>query len=202
MVQVIERLKAIEPDPKCELYYKTEFQLLVSVVLSAQATDKSVNKVMQPIYESGFDAHTVIQLGQEGFLSKIRSIGLAPTKAKNVFGLSQLILQNHEGEVPKSREELEALPGVGRKTASVVLGEIFKWPTLAVDTHVYRVTMRLGLHRQKDPNKCEQDLLALVPKSYLPAAHHWFILLGRYTCKAARPNCPECPVKDICPSQR
>jgi len=198
-VDALTRLKNLEPNPKCELYYESEFQLLVSVVLSAQTTDKMVNRCMIPIYEKGFTPETVLQWGQEKLLAKIKSIGLAPTKSKNVVALSRLLIEKHKGQVPSTRQELEALPGVGKKTASVILGEIFREPTLAVDTHVFRVTRRLGLHHDKTPEKAEKTLLEIVPESYRPQAHHWFILLGRYTCKSQKPTCSKCAIDDICP---
>lgn len=197
---VLEVLSASNPNARCELFYKTPYQLLVSVVLSAQTTDKMVNKVMTPIYKAGFTPEKAVLLGEKGLLEKIRTIGLAPTKAKNTVKLSQIIIDQHKGHIPQTREELEALPGVGRKTANVILGEIFGEPTIAVDTHVYRVTARLGLHRESTPEKAELELLKIVPKSYLPAGHHQFILQGRYVCKAIRPNCSECHLNDMCPS--
>lgn len=198
---VIKRLRKLNPHPKCELYYKTNFHLLVSVVLSAQTTDKMVNQCMQPLYDQGdFDCPHVLQLGAAGLLQQIKRIGLAPTKSKRVVELAGILLAKHGGEVPDNREDLEHLPGVGRKTANVILGELFGHPTIAVDTHVYRVTHRLGLHNESTPEKCEQVLLDLIDPKYLPAAHHWFILHGRYTCKAMRPACSECILKDICPS--
>jgi len=199
-IDVLEVLSATNPDARCELFYKTPYQLLVSVVLSAQTTDKMVNKVMTPIYKAGFTPQKAVSLGQEGLLEKIRTIGLAPTKAKNTVKLSQIILDKYNGDIPRTREELEGLPGVGRKTANVILGEIYGEPTIAVDTHVYRVTARLGLHRETTPEKAELELLKIVPESYLPAGHHQFILQGRYVCKAIRPNCSECSLKDFCPS--
>ncbi len=196
----ILRLKKQMPEPRCELYYLTPFQLLVSVVLSAQTTDKMVNRVMTPLYDDGFTVDTVLKMGVTKFREEIRTIGLAPTKAKNVLGLSKILQEQYAGRVPHTRQELEALPGVGRKTANVILGELFQQPTLAVDTHVYRVTMRLGLHRESSVNKAEDQLLQVVDPQYLPAAHHWFILLGRYTCKAINPLCSTCKLIDICPS--
>lgn len=196
----IKRLRKKLPDPKCELYYETPYQLLVSVVLSAQTTDKMVNRCMEPLYKQGFTPDSAIQLGPDGILKKIRQIGLAPTKSKNVFNLSKIILEQHRGCVPDSRDALEALPGVGRKTANVILGEIFHHPTLAVDTHVYRVSKRLSWHNESSPQKSESVLLRLIPEKYLPAAHHWLILHGRYTCKAQRPLCDECVLADCCPS--
>ena len=199
--QILTRLSASRPNPRCELYYETPYQLLISVVLSAQATDKSVNKCMEPLYRAGLGIHEVIALGESGFLSKIRSIGLAPTKAKNVLKLSQLLLQMYQGQVPGKRHQLEALPGVGRKTANVILGEIFREPTLAVDTHVFRVTRRLGLHNESTPEKSEQILLGIIDPTWLPEAHHWFILHGRYMCTARSPACDACLLADICEKQ-
>jgi endonuclease-3 len=189
------------PEARCELYYETPFQLLVSVVLSAQTTDKMVNKCMEPLYRAGFDLSTVETLGEAGLLAKIRSIGLAPTKAKNVVKLTAMLRAKHGGQVPRTRDALEELPGVGRKTANVVLGEVFGEPTLAVDTHVFRVSHRLGLTNAKTPFDCEQDLLAVIDPKFLPRAHHWLILHGRYTCKAQRPLCGDCILNDLCPSR-
>lgn len=197
----LEQLAANNPKPHCELFYRTPYQLLVSVVLSAQATDKSVNKCMQPLYEAGFTPESVLELGAEGLLTKIRTIGLAPTKARNVAKLTRILVDEHDGQVPRSREELEALPGVGRKTANVVLGEIWREPVIAVDTHVFRVTARLGLQREPSPEKAELELMKVIPQEWLPDAHHWFILHGRYTCKAARPECETCVLREICPSR-
>lgn len=200
--EIIRRLKHQNPNPRCELYYLTPFQLLVSVVLSAQTTDKMVNRCMQPVYDQGtFTPEYVHQLGADGLLNIIKRIGLAPTKSKRVAELAKLLLERHAGEVPDSRDALESLPGVGRKTASVILGELFRQPTIAVDTHVFRVSTRLGLQTEKTPEKCETVLLATIDKKHLPAAHHWFILHGRYTCKAIKPDCANCILADICPSR-
>ncbi len=198
--ELAARFSKIFPDPRCELYYRTPFQLLVSVVLSAQTTDKMVNACMQPVYDSGFTPEDAVRLGPAGILTLIRRIGLAPTKSGRVHTLAGLLLERHGGEVPHTREELEALPGVGRKTANVILGELFREPTLAVDTHVFRVSRRLGLHDETTPENCERALLALFDPKYLPTAHHWFILHGRYTCKALKPACDRCPLNDVCPS--
>jgi endonuclease-3 len=195
---ILSRLKTLNPDPRCELYYETPFQLLVSVVLSAQATDKSVNAAMADLYKSGLGVKEILALGEAGFLEKIRKIGLAPTKAKNVLKLTKIIHETYQGEIPTTREKLEALPGVGRKTANVILGEIFREPTIAVDTHVFRVTARLGLHKEKTPEKSELVLLKIIDPKWLPMAHHWFILHGRYTCLARGPKCGECPLRDMC----
>ncbi|MBC7658334.1 MAG: endonuclease III [Chitinophagaceae bacterium] len=197
---ILQKLEAANPNPHCELIYHTPYQLLVSVVLSAQTTDIMVNRVMAPQYEGKFTPKTTVELGIEGILARIRSIGLAPTKAKNVYNLSRILLQRFHGEVPSSREDLESLPGVGRKTANVILGEIFREPTLAVDTHVYRVTRRLGLQNESTPDKAELELLKVVDPSFLPDGHHHFILHGRYTCKALSPLCNACVLNDICPS--
>lgn len=200
VAEIYRRLNDKMPDAHCELTYHSPFQLLVSVVLSAQATDKMVNQVMEPLYAAGFTPHTVIGWGEEGVLARIRKIGLAPTKAKNVHKLSQIIIADHGGEIPRSREDLEALPGVGRKTANVILGEIFAEPTLAVDTHVFRVGYRLSLHREDSPAKAEHALLKVIAAKYLPKLHHLLIFQGRYTCKAQKPLCAECTVADLCPS--
>jgi len=199
--KIIEILDKSFPGAHCELFHKSPFQLLVSVVLSAQTTDKMVNRVMKPIYEEGFDPQIVLSWGEEKFLSKIRSIGLAPTKSKNIIKLTEKIIKDHASQVPKTRKELEALAGVGRKTASVILGEIYKEPTLAVDTHVFRVTKRLGFHNESQAEKAEKKLLQLIPKKYLPKAHHLFIFEGRYVCLARKPKCEICALKTLCPSK-
>ena len=198
--EVCRRLSEAIPDARCELYYRTPFQLLLSVVLSAQTTDKMVNASMQGVYDQGFGPEDVLRLGETGMHALIRRIGLAPTKAKRSVVLAGRILKEHGGEVPRTREELEELPGVGRKTANVVLAEIYQEPTLAVDTHVFRVTRRLGLQNAPTPEKCELELLEVIDRKWLPRAHHLFILHGRYTCKALRPACEKCPLADICPS--
>ncbi len=154
---------------------------------------------MEPLYRAGFDPDTVLSWGEQKFLERIRSIGLAPTKARNILGLSRIIVDKHHRTIPTTRQELEDLPGVGRKTANVILGEIFRQPTLAVDTHVFRVTNRLGLQSEKTPEKAELALLKLLPPTALPMAHHWFILHGRYVCKAQKPLCDQCSLSDICP---
>ncbi len=196
--EILARLRLSNPDPRCELYYETPFQLLVSVVLSAQATDKSVNEAMRPLYEKDLTPSDILSMGELGFLEKIRRIGLAPTKSKNVLKLSKIIHEQYADEIPRTREELEALPGVGRKTANVILGEIFREPTIAVDTHVFRVTARLGLHKESTPEKAEHKLLSMIDKKWLPMAHHWFILHGRYTCLARNPKCTSCVLADLC----
>lgn len=196
----LARLAEANPNPHCELYFRTPFQLLVSVVLSAQTTDKSVNRCMQPLYDAGFTPDTVLAMGPDGLLAKIRTIGLAPTKAKNVFKLAGIVRDKFGGHIPRTRDDLESLPGVGRKTANVILGEIYREPVIAVDTHVFRVSARLGLQRASSPEKAELELLKVIPPRLLPDAHHWFILHGRYTCKAQAPECDHCILRDLCPS--
>jgi len=199
--EILSRLQTLNPSPQCELYYETPYQLLLSVVLSAQATDKSVNGTMTELYKKGLSVDDVIAMGEKGFLEKIRRIGLAPTKAKNSIKLSHIIKDKFNGVIPSTREGLESLPGVGRKTANVVLGEIFKQPTIAVDTHVFRVTKRLGLHSCPTPEKAELKLLEVINPKWLPMAHHWFILHGRYTCIARSPKCEACVLNDLCNSK-
>ena len=195
---IMQRLGKANPDAHCELYYENPYQLLISVVMSAQTTDKMVNRCMEPLYRDGLNIDQVLKWGEKGLLQRIRSIGLAPTKAKNVVRLSQILRELHQDQVPDSREALEALPGVGRKTANVILGEIFGHPTLAVDTHVFRVGSRLGLHRESSPEKAELELLKVIAPESLPQGHHWLILHGRYTCRAQRPLCSECVLSDLC----
>ena len=198
---ILTRLRALNPDPRCELYYETPYQLLISVVMSAQATDKSVNAAMTDLYKGGLTVDSVLQMGEGGFLEKIRRIGLAPTKARNILKLSEILKRQFNSEIPRTRQDLESLPGVGRKTANVILGEIYREPTIAVDTHVFRVAARLGLHNETTPDKAELKLLAIIDPSWLPMAHHWFILHGRYTCLARAPKCDACCLADMCPSK-
>jgi endonuclease-3 len=198
---IFERFAAATPDPRTELRFKTPFTLLVAVVLSAQATDKSVNKATDRLYAVADTPRKIIKLGESGLIPFIASIGLYRTKAKNVVRLSQILVEQYGGEVPLNREALQALPGVGRKTASVVLNELDIEPAIAVDTHVFRVAHRLKLSRGKTPDLVEQDLMAITPQPYLTRAHHWLILHGRYTCVARRPRCEACLVADLCPSR-
>lgn len=197
--EILATLDRAYPDPKCELRYSTPYQLLVSVILSAQTTDKSVNRVMEPLYKQGLGPADVLALGETGLLQKIRSIGLAPSKARNVVRMTKMLHEQHQDKIPRTMDELTALPGVGRKTANVVLGELYGDPTLAVDTHVFRVSARLGLHQERTPEKCEARLLQIVPRSALPRFHHQLIMLGRYVCKARSPQCHQCPLTSICP---
>jgi endonuclease-3 len=192
------QLAKANPHPVTELDYATPFQLLVAVVLSAQATDKSVNAATRTLFRDAPTPAAIAALGEEGLLPYIRSIGLYKTKARNVAQLAGLLIERHAGEVPHDRAALEALPGVGRKTANVVLNIAFNEPTLAVDTHVFRVANRTGLATAKDATAVEHRLLATVPPDYLQHAHHWLILHGRYTCTARRPACPRCPINDLC----
>ena len=198
---IFERFEAACPDPRTELEYKTPFTLLVAVVLSAQATDKSVNKATEKLYQFADTPQQMLALGEAGLTPFIASIGLFRTKAKNVIALSRIIVEKYAGQVPLEREALMALPGVGRKTASVVLNELNIEPAIAVDTHVFRVAHRLKLSNGKTPDQVEADLMAIVPQDGLTRAHHWLILHGRYTCVARKPKCRECLVADLCPSR-
>jgi endonuclease-3 len=199
--EIFARLAAKNPHPVTELEYATPFQLLVAVVLSAQATDKSVNAATRSLFRDAATPAAIASLGEAGLLPYIQRIGLFKTKARNVVALSRLLLERHGGEVPHDRTALEALPGVGRKTANVVLNIAFHEPTIAVDTHVFRVANRTGLAPGKDEAAVEQKLLGSVPPDYLQHAHHWLILHGRYTCMARRPDCPHCPILDLCEYQ-
>jgi len=198
---IFERFEAAAPDPRTELEYKTPFTLLVAVVLSAQATDKSVNKATERLYKVADTPAKMLALGEAGLTPYIASIGLFRTKARNVIALSRILAEQYGGEVPLEREALMALPGVGRKTASVVLNELDIEPAIAVDTHVFRVAHRLKLSGGKTPDQVEADLMAIVPKDGLTRAHHWLILHGRYVCVARKPKCAQCVVGDLCPSR-
>jgi endonuclease III len=192
------RLKKHTPDPKTELQYVNSYTLLVAVVLSAQATDKGVNKATAPLFKSVKTPEQMVALGEEGLTQCIKTIGLYRGKAKNVIALSKLLIQTHGGKVPKDREALEALPGVGRKTANVVLNVAFGEPTIAVDTHIFRVSNRTNLAPGKNVEVVEEKLEKVVPDEYKLHAHHWLILHGRYTCVARKPLCPVCVVRDLC----
>ena len=199
--QLFDRFAANLGDPKTELDYASPFMLLVSVVLSAQATDKSVNKATAVLYRVVDTPAAILALGEAGLTPYIASIGLFRTKARNVIALSRILLERYGGEVPLNRDALMALPGVGRKTASVVLNELDVEPAIAVDTHVYRVAHRLKLSKGKTPDQVEADLMRIVPTQRLTRAHHWLILHGRYTCVARKPKCAQCIVADLCPSR-
>ena len=195
---IYERLRDANPEPRTELEYRTPFELLVAVILSAQATDKSVNRVTPGLFRVAPTPQKVVALGIEGLSEHIKTIGLYRNKAKNVVALSRLLVDRHGGAVPRERTALEALPGVGRKTANVVLNAAFGEPTIAVDTHVFRVANRTGLAPGKTPEAVEAGLEAVVPERFKHGAHHWLILHGRYVCTARRPDCPACPIRDIC----
>ena len=196
--KIFERLRSANPNPTTELVYRTPFELLVAVVLSAQATDKSVNLATASLFQNYNTPHAIAQLGVTELEKYIKTIGLFRTKAKNVVALSKLLIEKHGGEVPADREALEALPGVGRKTANVVLNTAFGEPTVAVDTHIFRVANRTGLAPGKDVLEVEQKLLKFTPAEFLRNAHHWLILHGRYVCLARKPGCPQCSIRDLC----
>ncbi len=195
---IFERLRAANPNPTTELAYRSPFELLVAVVLSAQATDKSVNLATAKLYPVANTPQAIVALGEEKLRETIKTIGLYRTKAKNVVALSRMLIEQHCGAVPQNREALERLPGVGRKTANVVLNTAFGQPTMAVDTHIFRVANRTGLGPGKDPLEVEQKLLKFTPPEFLMNAHHWLILHGRYVCLARKPKCPECAIRDLC----
>ena len=192
------RLAELDPHPTTELEYTTPFELLVAVILSAQATDVGVNKATRRLFPVANTPRAILELGEECLKRHISTIGLYNAKAANVIATCRLLLERHGGEVPRTRAELEALPGVGRKTANVVLNTAFGEPTIAVDTHIFRVANRTGLAPGKDVRAVEERLLRRVPREYAKDAHHWLILHGRYTCKARKPDCPHCVVRDLC----
>ncbi len=196
--ELFARLAAANPEPKGELYWTNPYTLLVAVVLSAQSTDKGVNKVTRELFKEASTPQEMLALGEERLRERIRSIGLYPTKARNIIKLSQLLLERHGGEVPRDRKALEALPGVGRKTANVVLNIAFGEETIAVDTHIFRVANRTGLAPGKTPLEVELALERVVPAHYRRHAHHWLILHGRYVCTARKPKCGECIICDLC----
>jgi endonuclease-3 len=196
--EFFRRLQAINPHPKTELEYQSTFELLIAVILSAQATDVSVNLATRRLYKVANTPRAILDLGEEVLKAYIKTIGLFNSKAKNVIATCGILLEKHAGVVPSERAELEALPGVGRKTANVILNTAFGQPTMAVDTHIFRVANRTGLALGKTPLIVERKLLKSIPQEYLLDAHHWLILHGRYTCKARNPNCSECIVRDLC----
>jgi endonuclease-3 len=197
-LEFFRRLQQVIPEPTTELEYRTAFELLVAVILSAQATDVGVNKATGRLYRVANTPEAIAALGAQGLKKYIRTIGLYNTKAANIIKTCHILIERHGGEVPRDRKSLEALPGVGRKTANVVLNTAFGEPTIAVDTHIFRVANRTGLAPGKTPLQVEQKLLRVVPPAYLKDAHHWLILHGRYTCKARKPACSECIVRDLC----
>ena len=198
---IFARLAERMPEPKTELDFISPYTLVVAVALSAQATDKSVNKATQKLFAVASTPQAMLDLGVEGVTPFIQSIGLYRTKAKNVVALSKILVEQYGGQVPLERAALQSLPGVGRKTASVVLNELGVEPAIAVDTHVFRVAHRLKLSAGKTPDQVEQDLMKTVPEAFRTSAHHWLILHGRYTCVARRPKCETCPIADLCPSR-
>ena len=196
--EIFARLRAANPAPTTELEYASVFQLLVAVILSAQATDKSVNIATRKLFADAPTPQAILALGEDALTEYINRIGLYRNKAKNVIATCALLIERHGGEVPHDREALEALPGVGRKTANVVLNTAFGEPTIAVDTHIFRVANRIGLAKGKTPLAVELKLLKSVPEEYRQDAHHWLILHGRYVCKARKPECGRCPIPDLC----
>ena len=195
---LFERLAALDPEPRTELLYASDFQLLVAVVLSAQSTDVGVNKVTRVLFARAPTPAAMLALGETELARRIGSLGLFRIKARNVIALCRLLLERHDGAVPRTREALQALPGVGRKTANVVLNVAFGEPTIAVDTHIFRVANRTGLAPGQDVNAVEAGLLARVPAAFRQHAHHWLILHGRYVCKARKPDCGHCVLRDLC----
>jgi len=198
LTEIFRRLRAANPAPRTELVYASPFELLVSVILSAQATDKSVNLATAGLFRAANTPAAVIGLGRRGLERHIKRIGLYRTKAKNILATCKLLIERHGGEVPRTRETLQALPGVGRKTANVILNTAFGQPTIAVDTHIFRVSNRTGIAPGKDVVAVEEKLLKVVPEEFKLDAHHWLILHGRYVCKARKPECPTCLIRDLC----
>ena len=196
--QILERLREANPHPTTELAYSTPFELLIAVILSAQATDVGVNKATAKLFPVANTPDKLLELGIDGLKKYVKTIGLYNAKAENIIKTCQQLLTLHGGEVPESREALEALPGVGRKTANVVLNTAFGWPTIAVDTHIFRVSNRTGFAPGKDVNEVEQKLLKYVPAEFKLDVHHWLILHGRYTCIARKPRCGSCLIEDLC----
>lgn len=196
--EIFSRLKAANPKPTTELVYNTPFELLVAVVLSAQATDKSVNAATKILFKQANTPEKILNLGEAGLQKYIKSIGLYKTKARNILATCRLLIQQYSSAVPQSRNELERLPGVGHKTASVILNTAFGEPTIAVDTHIFRLANRTGLATGKNVSEVELKLLKFVPKQFHKNAHHWLILHGRYICKARKPECSKCIIEDLC----
>lgn len=195
---IFARFKKANPDPTTELVYHNDFELLIAVILSAQATDISVNKATGPLYKKANTPEKILKLGSDGLKSYIKSIGLYTTKANHIIATCKLLIEKFNSRVPEDRESLESLPGVGRKTANVILNTAFGQPTIAVDTHIFRVANRIGLACGKTPLAVETQLLKNIPREYLQDAHHWLILHGRYVCTARKPHCPTCVIKDLC----
>lgn len=198
VISVFERFKSENPAPTTELIATNNYTLLVSVVLSAQATDKSVNKATESLYKIVDTPQKMLELGEEGLIEYIKSIGLYKNKAKNVIALSKILIEKFNSEIPKTREDLMSLPGVGRKTANVILNVVYGEKTMPVDTHLLRISPRIGLSFGTTPESIETDLLKIIPDEYMQHAHHWLILHGRYVCTARNPKCSECLISDIC----
>ena len=196
--QIFERLRDANPNPTTELNYTTPFELLVAVTLSAQATDKGVNKATQRLFAKANTPESILALGEEGLKDYIKTIGLFNNKAKNIIAACRILIEQHASQVPQERSKLEALPGVGRKTANVIMNTAFGQPTMAVDTHIFRVANRTGLAVGKTPLEVEKKLLRFTPADFLQDAHHWLILHGRYTCIARKPRCGSCLIEDLC----
>lgn len=196
--EIFERLRAANPNPTTELNFSSPFELLIAVLLSAQATDKGVNKATEKLFAVANTPQAMLDLGLDGVREYVKTIGLYQTKSKHIMQTCRALLEKHGGEVPQTREELEVLAGVGRKTANVVLNTAFGQPVMAVDTHIFRVANRTGLARGKTVREVEDKLMKYVPKEFLLDAHHWLILHGRYTCKAIKPQCPSCIINDLC----
>lgn len=196
--EIFKRLKAVTPNPTTELHYTSTFELLISVILSAQATDVSVNKATEKLFPVANTPEKIFKLGEKKLKEYIKTIGLFNSKAKHIIETCKILLTEFNGEVPHKREALQKLPGVGRKTANVILNTAFGESTIAVDTHIFRISNRIGLASARTPNQVEEQLVKIIPKAYLKDAHHWLILHGRYTCTAKKPKCTECAISDLC----
>ncbi len=196
--EIFLRLRDANPSPTTELNYRNHFELLIAVVLSAQSTDKAVNQATAGLFDAAPDPRAMLALGVDGLRERIKSIGLFNSKAKNIIQLCEILIDRHDGKVPSNRQDLESLPGVGRKTANVILNTAFRQPTIAVDTHIFRISNRIGIAPGKNVDQVEQNLLKRVPEEFLLDAHHWLILHGRYTCTAKKPRCKSCIIFDLC----
>ena len=197
-IEILSRLRAANPHPTTELHFSNPYELLIAVLLSAQATDVGVNKATKGLFAAANNPQDMLALGVDGVKQHIKTIGLFNTKAENVIKTSQILVNKHQGQVPENREALEALPGVGRKTANVVLNTAFGWPTIAVDTHIFRVSNRMNFAPGKNVDEVEAKLLKVVPAEFKIDVHHWLILHGRYTCIARKPKCGSCLIEDLC----
>lgn len=196
--EIFLRFQQVNPAPTTELHYRDHFELLISVILSAQATDISVNKATEKLYAVASTPEKILELGEAKLKEYVKTIGLFNTKASNIIKTCRILIEKYHSEVPDNREALEELPGVGRKTANVILNTCFKQPTIAVDTHIFRVANRIGLAKGNTPREVEEKLLKIIPTQFIHNAHHWLILHGRYTCIARKPRCPDCVIRDLC----